>query len=117
MDGVTLRYLKSINDALMGMECCIPVCQSRKKLEVAKSFSFMLLVAIVSGTRVMAANEEAYAVYTSANSTITFYYDDQKNGREGDKYSLNTGDNTPGWIDDGKQFEKVVFAKSFASLR
>ena len=77
----------------------------------------MLLVAIAMGTRVMAANEEAYAVFTSGNSTLTFYYDDQKNGREGDKYSLNTGENTPGWIDDGKQFEKVVFAKSFASYR
>ncbi|MBR3467307.1 MAG: BspA family leucine-rich repeat surface protein [Prevotella sp.] len=86
-------------------------------MKTKKIILFMLLVAIVSGTRVMAANEEAYAVYTSANSTITFYYDDQKNGREGDKYSLNTGDNTPGWIDDGKQFEKVVFAKSFASYR
>ncbi|MBR7018145.1 MAG: BspA family leucine-rich repeat surface protein [Prevotella sp.] len=77
----------------------------------------MLLVAIAMGTKVMAANEEAYAVFTSGNSTLTFYYDDQKNGREGDKYSLNTGENTPGWIDDGKQFEKVVFAKSFASYR
>ena len=75
----------------------------------------MLLVAIAMGTKVMAANEEAYAVFTSGNSTLAFYYDDMKNSREGDKYSLNTGENTPGWIADGKQFEKVIFAQSFAN--
>jgi surface protein len=73
------------------------------------------LVAIAMGTKVMAANEEAYAVFTSGNSTLAFYYDDMKNSREGDKYSLNTGENTPGWIADGKQFEKVIFAQSFAN--
>ena len=73
------------------------------------------LVAIAMGTEVMAANEEAYAVFTSSNSTLAFYYDDMKNSREGDKYSLNTGENTPGWIADGKQFEKVIFAQSFAN--
>ncbi len=73
------------------------------------------LVAIATSTKVMAANEEAYAVFTSGNSTLAFYYDDMKNSREGDKYSLNTGENTPGWIADGKQFEKVIFAQSFAN--
>ena len=77
-------------------------------------FLLTLLVAIATGTRVTAAEKEAYAVYTSGNSTLAFYYDDMKGDREGDKYSLNTGYDTPGWIDDGKQFERVVFAQSFA---
>ncbi|MBR2101231.1 MAG: BspA family leucine-rich repeat surface protein [Prevotella sp.] len=74
-----------------------------------------MLAAMVSGTRAMA--KEAYAVYTSGNSTLAFYYDDNKSDREGDKYELNTGSNQPGWISDGKQFEKVVFAQSFSNYR
>ena len=77
----------------------------------------MLLVAIAMGTKVMAANEEAYAVYTSGDRTLSFYYDDKKSQREGDKYGVNHGDLIPGWIFDGKQFERVVFSGSFASYR
>ena len=75
------------------------------------------LVAMASGMKVMAAEKEAYAVFTSGNSTLSFYYDDQRSEREGDKYSLNTGKNDPGWIADSKQFTKVVFAQSFANYR
>ena len=75
------------------------------------------LVAIATSTKVIAANEEAYAVYTSGDRTLAFYYDNQKNLREGDKYGVNHGDLIPGWIFDGKQFERVVFSGSFASYR
>ena len=77
----------------------------------------MLLVAIAMGTKVMAAEKEAYAVYTLTDRTLSFYYDDRKSEREGDKYSLNTGYSTPGWIGDGKKFVRVVFAQSFADYR
>lgn len=80
-----------------------------------KTIFILMLAAMVSGTRAMA--KEAYAVYTSGNSTLAFYYDDNKSDREGDKYALNTGSNQPGWISDGKQFEKVVFAQSFSNYR
>ena len=75
------------------------------------------LVAIATSTKVIAANEEAYAVYTSGDRTLAFYYDNKKNAREGDKYGVNHGDLIPGWIFDGKQFERVVFSGSFASYR
>ena len=75
------------------------------------------LVAMASGMKVMAAEKEAYAVYTPTDKTLTFYYDDQRIGRQGDKYSLNTGTNNPGWINADKQFSKVVFEPSFANYR
>ncbi len=86
-------------------------------MKTKKIILIMLLVAIAMGTKVMAANEEAYAVYTSGDRTLAFYYDNKKNLREGDKYRVDHGDLIPGWIFDGKQFERVVFSGSFASYR
>ncbi len=82
------------------------------------------LVAIAAGTKVMAAEKEAYAVYTSAdNGTLTFYYDTQRSTRSGDVYSLNTSTyignklNYPLWYTDGKMFETVVFTQSFSEYK
>ena len=47
MLGVMLRYLNTLKLALIGSEWLMPVCQSRKKSEVRKSFSLMLLTAIL----------------------------------------------------------------------
>ena len=80
-------------------------------------FLLTLLLAIAMGTRVMAAEKEAYAVYTSNDSTLTFYYDDRKSEKEGIKYSLNTGRNEPEWIEDGKKLARAVFTLSFADYR
>ena len=62
---------------------------------------------------------KAYACYTPENSTLTFYYDRQREIRPGTIYSLNTGGNRPGWrIDDiSKDVRKVVFDPSFAGAR
>ena len=82
------------------------------------------LVAIAAGTNVMAAEKEAYAVYTSAdNGTLTFYYDTQRSTRPGDVYSLNTSTyignmlNYPLWYKDKKYFETVVFTQSFSEYK
>ena len=80
-------------------------------------FLLTLLLAIAMGTKVMAAEKEAYAVYTSNDSTLTFYYDDRKSEKEGIKYSLNTGRNEPEWIEDGKKLARAVFTLSFADYR
>ena len=63
--------------------------------------------------------QEAYACYTSSNTTLTFYYDSQRSSRTGTKYDLNTGENEPGWYDDGTNASvtKVVFDPSFADAR
>ncbi len=66
-----------------------------------------------------AENPEAYACYTSSNTTLTFYYDKQRPLRPGTTYDLNSETNFPGWITDGfnANVTKVVFSSSFASAR
>ena len=62
---------------------------------------------------------EAYACYTSSNTTLTFYYDSQRSSRTGTTYDLNTGGNKTGWESDGTNASvtKVVFDPSFAGAR
>ena len=62
---------------------------------------------------------EAYACYTPSNTTLTFYYDNQRSSREGTTYNLNTGDSSPGWYLDQtyKNVTTAVFDPSFAGAR
>ena len=62
---------------------------------------------------------EAYACYTSSNTTLTFYYDDLRSSRTGTKYDLNEGTNDPAWKTDGtnSSVTRVVFDPSFANAR
>ena len=62
---------------------------------------------------------EAYACYTSSNTTLTFYYDNYRSSRTGVTYDLNTGNNSPVWRGDGTyaNVTKVVFNSSFANAR
>ena len=62
---------------------------------------------------------EAYACYTPENTTLTFYYDNQRPSREGTTYDLSTYSNKPGWNTDGTNANvtKVVFDSSFADAR
>ena len=66
-----------------------------------------------------AKGPEAYACYTSSNTTLTFYYDNQRSSRTGTTYDLNTGSNDTGWDTDGTKSNvtKVVFDPSFAGAR
>ncbi len=62
---------------------------------------------------------EAYAVYTSSNTTLTFYYDDQRSSRSGTTYDLNTGETDAAWDTDGTRsyVTRVVFDPLFAAAR
>ena len=62
---------------------------------------------------------EAYACYTPDNTTLTFYYDDQRRSRPGTTYDLNVGDNQPDWVIDGTNdfVSLAVFDPSFADAR
>ena len=64
-------------------------------------------------------NLEAYACYTSSNTTLTFYYDSQRSTRTGTTYDLNEGNNDPGWYSDGTNANvtKVIFNSSFTNAR
>ena len=61
----------------------------------------------------------AYACYTSGNTTLTFYYDNQRSSRPGVTYDLNTDTDLPGWCSDGTNANvtKAVFDSSFAGAR
>ena len=76
-----------------------------------------LLLVMLSSLVTKAA--EAYACYTPSNTTLTFYYDNQRSSRTGRTYDLNTGSNMPGWYSDGyyQAVTRVVFQQSFANIR
>ena len=83
--------------------------------------TFCLLALAMFGVAGMTA-QEAYAVYTSDNTTLTFYYDTSRSTRTLSTetvYDLNTGMNKPDWYTDGKKefVEHVVFDASFAYTR
>ena len=66
-----------------------------------------------------AAAVEAYACYTPSNTTLTFYYDNQRSSRPGTTYDLNTGNYSPGWYTDGtySNVSEVKFDPSFTNAR
>ncbi len=78
---------------------------------------FVLLITLMSA--IGANAQEAYACYTSGNTTLTFYYDNLRSTRTGTTYDLNTGSNGPGWYTDGTRSKvaQVVFDPSFAGAR
>ena len=65
------------------------------------------------------AELEAYACYTSSNTTLTFYYDKLRSTRTGTTYDMNTGSYGPAWYTDGTNANvtRVVFNSSFADAR
>ena len=78
---------------------------------------FALVAAMMCALGASAA--QAYANYTSSNTTLTFYYDNLRSTRTGTTYDLNTGDNSPGWRSDlsYKSVTQVVFDSSFGNFR
>ncbi len=78
-----------------------------------------MVVLIATMMSAISANAaEAYACYTSGNTTLTFYYDNQRSTRS-NTYNLNTGVSYPGWYNNGTNADvtKVVFDPSFAGAR
>ena len=82
-----------------------------------KKHLFSLLVALVAtaGSLPMAA-QEAYAVLTEADYTLTFYYDNLRSTRPGTEYDMPTTGATPGWAGCQK-IKHAVFDASFADYR
>ena len=78
--------------------------------------SFILLLMSVLFTPVSTMAQEAYAVFTD-DGTLTFYYDSQKNSRDGKAFELNTDSNYPYWHTRYSEIKKVVFKPSFANAR
>ena len=77
---------------------------------------FALMACMLCAVRAHAL--EAYACYTSSNTTLTFYYDNLRSSRSGTTYDLNWGSGQPDWSkNNGSYLTKVVFSPSFASYR
>ncbi len=62
---------------------------------------------------------EAYAIFTADDNTLTFYCDGQRNVREKTEttYNLNTGTNLPEWNEISADVAHVVFNYSFGAAR
>ena len=87
---------------------------------MSKNLLFRLVVLVAAVMCALGVRaQEAYACYTSDNTTLAFYYDNQRSSRTGTTYDLNTGYNYPDWYTDGTYFNvtNVVFDLSFAVAR
>ncbi len=84
-----------------------------------KTLLLRFAVLVTAMTCALGANADPYVNYTPSNTTLTFYLDDLRNTRPGTTYDLNTGNNTPGWKNDGTfaNVTKVVFDPMFAYAR
>ena len=81
-------------------------------------FRMVVLVAAVMCALGVSA-QEAYACYTSDNTTLSFYYDNDRSTRTGTTYDLNDGAVDPGWVADftNTNVKQVVFDPSFEAAR
>lgn len=70
--------------------------------------SLLCLLFITTQTKA----QEAYAVYD--DGTLTFYYDELKDSREGTTYDLNVGSNDPRWLEHSDEITKAVIDRSFS---
>ena len=77
--------------------------------------SLVLLACVLCSLNAVAA--EAYANFTSSNTTLTFYYDDLRTSRAGKTYGMNTGENDPSWKSISPLVTQVVFDTSFVDAR
>ena len=58
----------------------------------------VLVTAMMCALGVHAQAYETYTCYTPENTTLTFYYDNQRSSRTGTTYDLNTGTDDPDWV-------------------
>ena len=90
---------------------------------MSKKLLFRLAVLVAAMMCALgAAAAEAYANYTPSNTTLTFYYDNQKDSRPGTTYYINDHSYSmyyQAWSMDGISADvtRVVFDPSFASAR
>ena len=66
-----------------------------------------------------AVAQEAYVCITTADSTMTFYYDDLRASRPGTTYVISPYGNSTAWYHNGycPSIAQVVFDPSFANHR
>ena len=70
-----------------------------------------LLIILSCLCALLSVAQEAYVVLSEDNTTLSFYYDDNRNSRTETTFDLNTGQTYPEW--NLQDIEKVVFDPSF----
>jgi len=74
---------------------------------------FILFALLASAVGMKA--QEAYAVVSEDKTTLTFYYDNNKNLQKGTVHKLNSGHEFPDWND--RSIQSVIFTPSFVEAR
>ena len=76
-----------------------------------------LMLLLLMLTSIAALSQEAYSVFTEGDSTLTFFYDNERSSRSGTSYSLNTTDTVPTWNENDENVTRVVFDSTFVAAR
>ncbi|MBR6948363.1 MAG: BspA family leucine-rich repeat surface protein, partial [Muribaculaceae bacterium] len=77
--------------------------------------SLVLLVLLM--TSIAGWAQEAYSVFTEDDSTLTFFYDEQRSTRTGVSYLLSEQDSVPAWHENHEKVTHVVFDTTFVAAR
>ena len=76
-----------------------------------------LMLLLLTLTSIAASGQEAYAVFTEADSTLTFYCDSLRSTRTGTSYLVNAQDTVPEWRENSEKVYHVVFDTTFVDAR
>ena len=76
-----------------------------------------LMLLLLTLTSFASSAQEAYSVFTEADSTLTFYCDSLRSSRQGTLYSLVIVDSVPDWYEKRAQVFNVVFDTTFVDAR
>ena len=104
---ITLRLLNEPNSKFMALPLCVKADQNGKDVTVTNG-SFTVLVQSPKQVQ----EPEPYAVLSQNNTVLTFYYDDQREQRNG----LGTESNRE-WREYAEDITTVIFDPSFSSCR
>ena len=90
-------------------------------------FTNLLSIILLGTNQACALKQEAYAIVSPDNKTLTFYYDKKKASRKGTAYEINAEDSIPKWVKcvkraeflvpENPNFTTVVFDESFKDAR
>ena len=104
---ITLRLLNDPNAEFMALPLCVKAYRNGKEATVTNG-SFTLLVNAIH-------EPEPYAVLSQDNTVLTFYYDTNRNQRNGMSVGPFDSNGDRGWNGNHRNITTVVFDASFAN--
>ncbi len=124
--GITLKYNPCFahhEGILLFLQCQSKRLTSYKLLTMKRPLVFRismgrcLMMLLFMLTSIAALSQEAYSVFTEADSTLTFFYDNERSSRSDTSYSLNAAGTLPTWIENCGKVTRVVFDSTFVAAR